>query len=209
MESKIIHYEAKAAPGIIFPSKTYILPDQDQILVISPSELDEEIINELKESQKRLVIIAPNNFHNLYLNRIKSVFPNAKYYGPKRSAKQSGVDLLPLKELKTNEIELIPIQGAPALGEVCFYHKPTRKLYVTDLFFNMQHKMNLPMMIMTTFAGTRGHLGTSRLLKMLIKDKKAFQESVQYMISLEADEVIPNHGDPISQSEFIEWSKKL
>lgn len=73
----------------------------------------------------------------------------------------------------------------------------------------MTHKMNLPMKIMMTCAGTLGKLGTSRVIKLSIKDREAFRKSIKYLTDLDIEEVIPNHGDSISKTEFIKWTNNF
>jgi len=207
--NKILNYNAKAGPGFEFPSKTFILEDKDQILIISPSLLDDETMAFLKQSNKKVSFIAPNNFHNIYLSSMQILFPEAMFYGPKRSAKQSGVKLLPTSELHTNDFVLIEINGCDILSETCFFHKPTKTLYVADLFFNMHHKMNLPMKLMMKFVGGYHQLNTSRTVRMGIKDKKQFLKSIEQLLTLDVEKAIPCHGDEIDKDQFTNWANSL
>lgn len=209
MQNMIIDYQAKAAPGIIFPSKTFILNDEKNVFVISPCDLEDSLVKELKESSKKINFIAPNNFHNMFLKTMKEKFNDAQFFGPKRSAKVSGVDLLNTNEIKSDDIEFIFIKGCSTLSETCFYQKSTRTLFVTDLLFNMHHKMNLAMKMVMKLVGGYHQLNTSKSVKLGIKDKESFLETLKSLKALDIEKVVPSHGDPIDKDDFIGWADKM
>jgi hypothetical protein len=195
-----IEYKLKKGPD--FPCSCFIIEEEEQIHIISPCRLDNNKVSEIQNKQKEINIIAPNNFHNVYLAWAQSTFPNASFYGPKRSAKVSGVKLQNLSDLKSKELDFYKIEGTPALSETCFYIKDLKTLIVTDLFFNVHKKVNLTTMIMMRLAGTYKKLSISRLVKFVVKDKKAFSNSIKRLCKLELDTVIPSHGSKISGAEF-------
>jgi hypothetical protein len=199
---EIINYEAHAGFGVTFPAKTFLIQDSKSYFIISPCDLPKETIDLLLESNKVINFISPNNFHNLHIKKMKELFPNSKFYGPKRSAKQSGVELNNSKHLSSEDIEFIYLEGNNTLSETCFYHKPSKTLIITDLFFNMKHEMNISTKLAMLMAGTYKKLGTSRIIKLSIKDKKAFKDSLNYILSLPIEKVVPSHGDPIDKQEF-------
>jgi hypothetical protein len=201
MIKHIIHYNAGGA-GIVFPAKTIIIEEEGSFIVISPGPLNPQIIEEFKSTNKNLIFIAPNNFHNLHLKTMYSLFPKAQFYGPKGSAKKSGVPLVDTKEFTLPSIEKIFIEGNEALGETCFFYKPEKKLIVTDLFFNMHHDMNLMKKMLMLTAGTYKKVATSRMIKLMTKDKSLFLKSLQKISELDFDVAIPNHGKSISKKEF-------
>ena len=142
MTIEILHYKAGGA-GVVFPAKTFIIEEEKSILIISPCLLNEETTDRFKNTTKELIFIAPNNFHNLYLKSMYDLFPNAKFYGPKRAAKVSGVKLQNIEDFSSPNVETVYIQGNPSLSETCFLYKPNKTLVVTDLFFNMNDEMSI------------------------------------------------------------------
>lgn len=202
MKLEIIEYSANAGLGVVFPAKTFVIETNNEFVIISHSSLNKEKIQVLKETQKKIYFISPNNLHNLYLKKMYDLFPQAEFYGPKRSAKQSGVELKNLNTLELEEIQIIPLKGHNALSESCFYLKELETLIVTDLFFNMHHQMNFATKLAMCVAGTYHKLGTSRMLKLSIKDKEAFISSLKGVDILSPKVVIPNHGDKISGKAF-------
>jgi len=202
MTIELLHYEADAA-GVIFPAKTFIIEEESSLIIISPGPLNSLTIDRLTKTKIELIFIAPNNFHNLYLKSMCDTFPHAKFYGPKRAAKVSGVPLLNTKEFSSPNIETVYIEGNNSLSETCFYYKPEKTLIVTDLFFNMNHDMNIMTKLMMKIAGAYKKLAMSRIIKFSIKDKNLFNRSLQRLADLDFKKVIPNHGDSISKELFI------
>jgi hypothetical protein len=198
-----INYNANAGLGIIFPTKTTIINTTKAVIVISPCELSEDIVLFLESTKKNFIFIAPNNFHNLHLKACYNLFPDAKFYGPKRSANQSGVELTKIdNKLKIEGLETHYIQGHKLLSETCFYHSETKNLIVTDLLFNMKHKMNFASKLMFTLVGTYQKLGMSKALRMKIDDKKVFKESILKLLEYPFEKVVLSHGNSISRKEF-------
>jgi spore germination protein YaaH len=206
---QIVNYDANAGFGVIFPAKTIIVNAKNAIYIISPCDLELPIIKELNSSEKQIYIIAPNNFHNLHLATMQMALPKAMFYGPKRSADQSGVELANTKDLPQNDLKTTFIQGNNTISETCFYHEESESLIVTDLMFNLKHKMNIPTRLAMTFAGTYKKLGTSRALKMTIKDKKKFKSSIESLLAYPFKNVILTHGKNLSRSEFETYIKTL
>ena len=205
MSIKIIDYTASPGFGIVFPTKTFIIEEKNQIHIISPSDLSEKVISELNTTKKKLNFIAPNNYHNMYLSLMKEKFPNANFYGPKRSAIQSKVELQKISHLSSDALQMIKVEGHKALSETCFFHIPTKILIVTDLFFNLQHKMNLSMNIMMRLMGCYHKMATSRAIKFSITDKKLYKESLQELARLKPEKIIPSHGESVTQEAFYKW----
>ena len=111
MSIEIINYIANAGFGVQFPAKTILVQDNESQFIISPCDLPQETINRLNKSNKQIIFISPNNFHNLHINKMKSIFPDASFYGPTRSAKQSGMEFRCTKELESEDIEFIYLEG--------------------------------------------------------------------------------------------------
>ncbi len=206
---KIFNYQAKAGFGVIFPTKTFVIEVNDKTLIISPSQIiaEDKSFRDLKH--KDLIFIAPNNFHHMHLKTMKDIFPQAKFYGPKRSSRVSGVNLEDLNNLKLKEIKIIKLKGLKNLSESVFYLKQEKILIVTDLIFNMHHHMNLPTKLAMKLAGTYHKMGTSRLVLHSIKDKSIFKETLKELRELDVKEVIPSHGESISQETFHKWISEM
>jgi len=205
---KIINYEASPALGITFKAKTFIIELENEILIISPCKMSEEEISSLNRN-KDIHVISPNNFHTNGLAHLHGYLPHVNYWGPKRSAKVSRLKLKNLSEFKVDGIKTIKIDGHPLLSETCFYIESTKELIITDLAFNMHHKMNLATKLMMKLVGTYHRLDTSKMLLKGVKDKDAFKSSLNELCELDIDNVLLNHGDSISKKELVEHFQSL
>lgn len=200
------NYTANTGFGITFPAKSILIESEDSMIVISPGNLDKDssLINKLKdyEENKSLIFIGPNNFHHMYLPKMKELFPNAKFYGTKRASEQNNMKLEPVENFSHNEIDCILIEGHKKLKEFVFFHKKTSTLISTDLIFNMHHKMNFMTKLMLTLSGTKNKLAMSRVVTSSITDKAAFKSSLKKLVDMDIENIILNHGDNISPSDF-------
>jgi hypothetical protein len=137
---------------------------------------------------------------------MKESFPNAKFYGPKRSAKQSGVELINTKNLPNDpEFKAILIEGNKSMSESVFIHNPSDSLIVTDIIFNMHHKMNLASTLLFKCYGTYKKVGQSIAIKMTADNKKILIKSLQKLTELNFKNVLLNHGDHLSKENFDEF----
>ncbi|MFT6632715.1 MAG: hypothetical protein ACJAS4_002680 [Bacteriovoracaceae bacterium] len=203
-------YIANAGFGVKFKAKSVLIKTGEDIIIISPANFENNVIEELKKDTLNKVFIAPNNFHNLNISKMKAVFPEAKFYGPKRSEQQSGVSLIRSRELNLgDDIIAIPIEGNFKLSETCFYHVPSETLIITDILFNMHHEMNYSTRIALTLAGAYHKLGMSRFLRLMINDKVKFKNSLERLLDHPFKNIILNHGDSIGREEFIRFLKKF
>lgn len=198
-----IPYTANSGFGLIFKSKSFII-NEENVYIISPGPFNEQVINSIKELEKQIIVIAPNNCHHFHLPLMKKEFPNAKFYGPKRAIDQSKVRLDPLSKLLDQNSELKGqfVKGNKALSETVFYHENSKTLFITDLCFNMHHEMNFLTGFWLKLAGVYKKLGMSKLVKVTIKDKKEFKESLESLLSFPFERVLLNHGDEITREQF-------
>ena len=95
------------------------------------------------------------------------------------------------------DLEQILIAGAPKVNEVAFYHRSTRSLLLVDLVFNMESK-NLLESLFLRINGSVG-LGTSRLMRFMLKDLEATRASVEQILDWDFDRVIMAHGEILEQ----------
>jgi hypothetical protein len=201
----IIEYKYDASPGlrIEFKAKSFICETSSYLYIISPAKFDEVTFNKIKSFSKDIIIIAPNNFHNIGLSFMKEKFPDAKFYGPKRSAKQSGMDLLNTRYLpEDSQFTAVFLEGNQTLSESVFIHTPSKSLIVTDIVFNMHHKMNLISTLVFKAYGTYKRLGQSFVLKLTADDKPLFRKQLRELTKLDFEKVLLNHGNHISRDEF-------
>ncbi len=150
-------------------------------------------------------IVVPNTTHNLFTERWRTAWPQAKLYAPP-AAKRVTPDL-PLSEASLpacqaawkNDISPLAVTGMAYLNEYVFIHHPSRTLILTDLAFNFGAETAGRTRFALKLYGAYGHLGPSRLIRLLIRDKRAFSTSLERILALDFDRIIMSHGIPLLQ----------
>jgi hypothetical protein len=66
---------------------------------------------------------------------------------------------------------------------------------LTDVAFNMQRSDSLLTQIFMRLNGAWQKLGPSRLMRSMIKDRKAVREAIDQILLLDFDRVVVTHGD--------------
>lgn len=144
-------------------------------------------------------IVAPNLLHTGGVMQASQFFPQATVWGPKGVEKVkshiswSGIlteNHWPYQE----ELPIISIYGMPALREVVAFHKKTKSIIVTDLCFNLVESRGLGAWFILNLFGTYKKFGISKLFVKYIKDKKAFQKSVEKIFEHDFEKIITSHG---------------
>jgi len=106
--------------------------------------------------------------------------------------------LLPAPPEWAGEVEVLPIAGVPMLKEYAILHLPSRTLIVADLIFNFRpDERGWNRFFHRYIAGFRRYPGMSRIFKLCIKDKAAFQASMTEIFAKDFDRVIVGHGEVI------------
>jgi hypothetical protein len=170
-------------------------------ILISPIQFDQNQLLDLQKNPPTL-ILAPNNFHHLHISSASKSFPTAKLAAaPDLQTKRADVawDYI-LDEVSWphhDELQMIFIGGAPKWNECVFYHKATRTLITTDLFFNLKNLSNSFSNILFKIMGSFNKPAVSRLLKILTRDKAQLKKDVSRVLDLDFDRLVMAHGEII------------
>lgn len=193
------HYFASPVPLVKFPVRTVILELAGHVLLYSPGPFTQSDVKWIKDLNKEIILVAPNLFHHLHLETAMKQFPEATVYGPKGlGAKRIIEGVRPISEntfRHLEDIEVFILEGAPKLNEILIYHKESKALIVCDLFFNMNKSVSALTNLMLGIVGCSGRFSQSRLIRYLVKDKKAFFNSVMEALENDIEIIIPSHGD--------------
>ncbi len=179
--------------------------NQSEWAAISVVPLTPDQIAEINRAGKVSYIIAPNNFHHLFVNDAKAYWPNAAIYIPPTLSKKRP-DLAAAQRLGANELpwskalKHVAIAGSSAIEEFAFFHVPSKSLILTDLCFNMKHPQGFRQTLFTLLTGTKGELKTSRMIKLLFKNKTALKNSLQQVLEWPFERLIVAHGEIVEES---------
>ncbi|MDH5230580.1 MAG: hypothetical protein OEZ58_17930 [Gammaproteobacteria bacterium] len=166
----------------------------------SPNKFKAETYEQLSAMGVIHFLVAPSLMHNLFIMDWKNQQSSTQVLAPssakKLSADQS-LDQLSSKELNNlfnKEITCVPIQGMPVLQEYAFIHHASRSLILTDLVFNFSSEVKGWAKLFLKLYGAYNKFGPTLTIRMLIKDKPAFKQSLEQILEHDFDRVIMSHG---------------
>ena len=182
---------------------TLVRLDGGELLVHSPIRLDQELKVKVDRLGPVRYLVAPNRFHHLFIGEWAQAYPEADVYlAPGLAEKRSDLDAA--GELGSSAhpawagvLDQQPIEGAPALSEVVFYHRPSETLISCDLVINFPQPPSLLTGLYLRFAGLRHRAGFSKALKPAYKDRAAARKSFDRILEWQFERLILSHGQVI------------
>ena len=150
-------------------------------------------------------LIAPNLLHHLYLGDAIARYPSAKVLAPAGLARKRPdlrVDATldaPLPASLAACLEVLHIDGAPAVAEHALFHRPTRTLVLTDLVFNVRAPRGLVANVLLWLVGCHGKLAQSRAWRLFIKDRPAYAASARALLGLDVTTLVVAHGEVVRE----------
>jgi len=199
-----------------FPARMSVLPlGAGKLALVSPIPIDDTLAAAIAELGRVELLIAPNLLHHLYLDAAVQRYPEARVLAPSRLCRKrpslrihTALDQGAPPEL-TAAVDVVPIEGAPALDEFAFFHRATRTLILTDLVFNIRRPRGLWAHLVLFLGGCHGRLASSRALRVFIKDRTAARASVERLLALPFETLVVAHGDIIEQGARSQLEQAL
>lgn len=201
-------------PGFHFPLRMVVaVGAHGGLWVHSPVRWSEALDAELGELGMVEAFVAPNGFHHSFVSMWAAKHPGAKVYaGAVAAAKHPDWSVAgDPTEVSFEGIDSVRIEGAPGLDEYVSYHSPTKSLIVADLVFNLHRENSRGWMTpwLLRLSGAFGRPAQSRLISMMTKDREAARQSLERVLALPFERIIPAHGDLIESGarELLEHSR--
>jgi len=95
---------------------------------------------------------------------------------------------------------VIRIAGMPKINEHVLFHRPSGTLIVADLLFHQPEGVSgWTRTGLRMISGIREYPGCSRIFRLMIRDRGAFENSLQEVLELPFRRVLVGHGDPIEK----------
>lgn len=168
------------------------------LIIYSPIQMSEEVIKEIKALGPIDLILGSNIFHNTYLVESNQNFqpkkclvaPKTKKRNPACSELTEWDDSL---DLETKETEYVIMKGH-IMNEIFLIHQASKTLILTDLLCDMRYGGNFFERIYALYVGVYKKLGVPKYQKLNIKDKAAFLDSMDKVLSYDFDKIILAHG---------------
>lgn len=179
------------------------LPD-GSLLLHAPVPIDDATARQLDAVGEVRHVVAPNLMHHLALPKVAGRYPHARVHGP------------PGLEKKRQEMQLHPldgdaarawaavldqqvIDGAPALRETVFFHRPSRTLICTDLVFHFRQAEGALTRLYLRASGALGRMKQTRVLRAMIRDRAAARASIDRVLDWDFDRVVMAHGQVLER----------
>ena len=204
------HVHMMRMPGRVrIPARMNIvrLGAEGGLWVHSPVPIDDALAAEIAALGPVLYVVAPSAYHHMFAGKFAARFPGAKLFGaPGVAAKHPELTFAgTLADGSTppwsTEIEEIFLEGAPRMNEVVFFHRASRSLLVSDLFFNVTEPETWATGLLLRMMGTYKRLARSRAWNLFAKDRQALKTSVEKVLAWDFVRVLPGHGAPFETAQ--------
>lgn len=192
--------------GLELPTRSHVvrLPDGG-LLLFSPIPALTQLKSAIDALGPVRALIPQTNFHHLGLAKAIEAWPEARLYGPadllkKRQDLRFDAALGPTPEpLWAGVLDQHVVQGAPRIGEVAFFHRPTSTLLLCDLVFNVQRPPKAWSRFVFSLTRSWGHFGFSRLIRSTFENPRALRQSLDTLLEWKPQRVAVTHGEPVEQ----------
>jgi hypothetical protein len=177
------------------------------LVVISPIQPADGLVEEIAVIGPVRHIVAPNLYHYRYAAAFKAIYPDAVLWAsaglrgkrpelpidrplePARQSPWTGLDCLFFPGLQT----LAP-SGPDPLEEWVFCHTASRTLILTDIAFRFDDSFPWLTRLITRLGGSYDSLSPSLLERVATKDDAQVRASVEQVLRWEFERVIVAHG---------------
>lgn len=168
----------------------------------SPVPIDDALAAALDAIGPVRHIVAPNKLHHLFAGDAQRRFPAASLHlapglAEKRPDLAHGTRLEPgVPSPWGPDLVAHPVDGLRVLGEVVFFHRPSRTLVVSDLVFHFGPHAPWGTRLFARLAGAYGKLGCPIDLRLFfIADRSAFAASIAAILRWDIGRIVLAHGD--------------
>lgn len=173
-----------------------------KLVIHSTAPFSEADVKAIREFGEPVWLLDATNFHDTLTRPGIAAFPDLPYLVPDRFPLSGKVKTQPLEEVPAEwegELDVIKIDGMPSINEHAFFHRESRTLVIADLLFNLPDSVGaFTLGFLGLISGIKEHPGNSRMFRMAIKDRDAFESSLQGLLALNFEQIIVGHGDPIT-----------
>ncbi|MEM1296261.1 MAG: hypothetical protein AAGH89_12910 [Verrucomicrobiota bacterium] len=147
-------------------------------------------------------LVEATNFHDTFARQGHAAFPQLPYLVPEHFPTPKGVSTqeLMMPDDWGDELSMVKVDGMPKINEHVFFHPSSKTLIVADLVFNMPPETDaMTLRLLRWISGMKTYPDNSRMYRALIKDRAAFEASLQQILAFDFETVIVAHGVPIRE----------
>ena len=190
-----------------------------KLLIHSTADFSVQDLDDIRGLGEPGWLLEATNFHDTLASQGRAALPDIPYLVPPGFKNAESLGARPISSAAdqwAGEIEVIELGGMPAIREHVLFHRPSKTLIVADLIFNLDPSAGAwTRIFLRATAGLKNFPGTSRLFRLWIKDRAAFNESIDRITHLEFERVIVAHGEPIvtnAKQRFLDalkWTTEI
>jgi hypothetical protein len=183
---------------------TMIQLDDGSIFLHSPTQYSEALRAEIEKLGPIRHLIAPNSAHWTYIKIWKAYVPDALAWSApglrrRRQVKRERIawhgDLGPASQPHfAPEIEQVAVPGIGGFCEVCFFHRRSQTLVVTDLIQNLDGRDQSGLMRMFSAVIDAKEKAPIYLRAVVRLKGKPARDAARQLVALEPKTVIFSHG---------------
>ncbi|MGH8162876.1 MAG: hypothetical protein ACREP1_00915 [Rhodanobacteraceae bacterium] len=184
--------------GIDFGRNVTLLRLRDGRLVVhSTAPSTSEDVTTIRRFGDPAWLVEATRMHDTFSKEGRAALPHVPYLAP--DGFPNATPLQPSPPDWNGEIDVLEIGGVRT-HEYAFFHRRSRTLVLADLIFHfptkttgwprffVRHVMRLPRLS-----------GTSIFFRFMIRDPRAFRESVKQVLSWDFERVVVAHREPIEK----------
>jgi len=200
--NEFIHYSdiPLTTMGMQFGSRMTAIKTGSGVILHSPVPIDLELKSKIEQIGDVKYIIAPNKYHYLFLVDAANSFPHAKTVvapGLEQKLPNFKYDYQLPDCAFSDELIAFFIKGWDTFGETVFYHQKTKSLIVSDFIQEFDQSKPFWTRMYSKIMGFYNKPGLSLPLRLAIRNKKLFKDTLERILELEVETVIPAHGNII------------
>lgn len=198
---RVMRFPLALAGTRIGRTVTLIRLSSGKVVIHSTAAFSREDLVAISNFGTPAAMIEATLLHDTFAQRARDLFPTIPYFVPPGFPNQSTLSATSLAEPPAwwnGELEVLPLEGMPQVHEHVLFHLSSRTLIVADSVFTLDSSEHWwTRFFFRNIAGIKQPPGMSRFFRMLIRDRKAFQRSVQNVMIRDFDRVIVAHGEMI------------
>lgn len=204
----IVEYPIHFSGMDLFSRMTIVRLSDGKLWLHSPCKLDATLKREIDRLGEVAYIIAPGNFHHLYVADVQAEYPKAETFlcpGLERKRADLRFDWILGNRPDPRwepDFEQALIQGTRIINEVAFLHKPTRTLILVDLLENIGDDYSHEAGLLLKFWWKAvfhmwNHPKPAPEYQMGWGDKAIVRKALEKILSWEFERIIIAHGNLI------------
>jgi hypothetical protein len=176
------------------------LPDF-KLLLHSPIAAAADLVRKVKALGPVAYLVAPNRFHHLFVGEWQRACPDASIYvAPGLDTKRADLTIAGVLADEPepgwkDAVDQVLVGGFPFANEVVFFHRPSATLIATDLAFNVGSSSPPLTRLVFRLAGAYGRLSPTLLERLLVRDRRAFRQSLERVLEWPFEGVVVAHGN--------------